>query len=205
MGVLICKISKKGLVKITFENLELKIEPKNNVLYIDEENVSVYIDNVKQETFGENFIGHKYCAEEVLEGIVVDYLNNNTSIEMIEVPDRIRKFKESFFEPTGIVIAGRDVPKKIVQHGFGGNVLTLNYASDGFSEAYKAENPGYPKDYNGITAYADADGDYFTLLDAEGNVVTDIEAFYESGISEMWEKDNIVFGKEELAEIAKSW
>lgn len=202
MEVLVCKISKKGLVKITFENLELKIEPKNNVLYIDEENVSVYIDNVKQETFGENFIGHKYSAEEVLQGLVIDYINNNTSIEWIEVPDSIREFKESFFEPTGIVIAGRDVPKKIVQHG--GNILTLNYASDGFSETYKAENPGYPKDYNGSAAYT-TDGDYFALLDAEGNVVTDIEAFYESGISEMWEKDNIVFGKEELAEIAKSW
>lgn len=191
MEVLVCKISKKELVKITFENLELKIEPKNNVLYIDEENVSVYIDNVKREAFGENFAGHQYSAEEVLQGLVIDYINNNTSIEWIEVPDSIRKFKESFFEPTGIVIAGRDVPKKIIKHGFGGNILTLHHASDGFSEAYKTENPGYPKDYNGSTAYTD--GDYFALLDAEGSVISDIEAFYESGISEMWEKDNIVY------------
>ena len=198
-NVLVCK-TERGLLKIIFE--DFKIEDRGSKIEIDEENASVYIDNVKQEAFGENFAGHQYSAEEVLEELVVDYLNNNTSIEWIEVPDRIRKFKESFFEPTGIVIAGRDVPKKIIKHGFGGNVLTLSFASDGFSEAYKAENPD-SKDYNGSAAYTD--GDHFALLDAEGSVISDIEAFYESGISEMWEKDNIVFGKEELAEIAKNW
>ena len=198
---LVCKTKTKGLIKITFE--DFAIEARESRIDMDEENVIVYIDDVKQETFGKNFAGHQYSAEEVLEGLVVDYLNNNISIEWIEVPECIRKFKDKFFEPTGLVIAGRDVPQKIIKHGFGGNILTLHHASDGFSEAYKAENPGYPKDYNGSTAYAD--GDYFALLDAEGSVISDIEVFYESGISEMWEKDNIVFGKGELAEIAKNW
>lgn len=201
---LTCK-TVKGLIRITFENLEMQIvEPKKNFdvphIEMDEENVAVYIDEVKQETFGENFAGHKYSAAEVFEGIVIDYLNNNTSIDWIEVPELIREFKKNFFEPTGLVIAGRDVPKRIIEHGYGGNILTLHFASDGFTEEYKAKTPDYPKDYNGNTAYTDEYGTY-ALLDAEGNVITDIEAFFESGIASMWEADNIVFGKEELDEI----
>ncbi len=192
---------------MTFENLEMQIvEPEKSfdVPYIemDEENVTVYIDEVKQGAFGENFAGHKYNAAEVFEGLVVDYLNNNTSIDWIDVPETLRDFKKTFFEPTGLVIAGRDVPKRIIEHGYGGNILTLHFASDGFTEDYKAKNPDCSKDYNGSTAYTDEYGTY-ALLDAEGSVITDIEAFYESGIASMWEEDNIVFGKNELDEIAK--
>ena len=205
----ICCTTSKGIVRITFENLKMRIvEPEKTIdvpyIEMDEENVTVYIDEVKQGTFGENFAGHKYNSAEVFEGIVIDYLNNNTSVDWIEIPECIREFKKEFFEPTGLVIAGRDVPKRIIEHGYGGNILTLHFASDGFTEEYKAKTPDYPKGYNGNTAYTDEYGTY-ALLDAEGSVITDIEAFYESGISSMWEADNIVFGREELAEIAKDW
>ena len=205
---LICK-SKKGLIKATFDNLEMKIvEPEKNYdvpyLEMDEDNVVVYIDDVKQNNFGESFAGHRYNATEAFESLVIDYLNNNTSIDWIEIPELIREFKKRFFEPTGLVISGRDVPKRIIEHGYGRNILTLHFASDGFSDEYKAKNPNCSELYAGITAYTEEFGSY-ALLDDEGNVVTDIEAFYDNGLYQMWEDDNIIFGKDELKKIAKDW
>ena len=198
---LVCN-TVKGVIRFEFENLEMQvIEPKRDFdvpyLEIEEENVTVYIDNIKQETFGESFSGYKYNANEALESTVIEFLNNNTSVEWIEVPECIRKFKEDFFESSGLVVAGREVPQKIIEHGYGGGkILTLHLASDGFSAEYKVQNPD-SKDYDGTTAYTDWDGTC-ALLDAKGNVITDIEEFYESGIASMLKNEHIVFGKEEF-------
>ncbi len=193
--MLTCRIPKRGLVEVEFSSLEIDVrEPANkyDIPYVEiyEEGVSVKINDDEPSTFGENFAGHKYNAAEAFESIVIAYINGNTEVEWIEVPEVIQEFKNKFFIPSGLTIAGREVPEKILSSR--GDILTLHLASDGFTSEYKEKHPDYPKEYKGNTAYTNEFGTY-ALIDEKGNVVTDIEAFYFSGIMQMEEDENIVF------------
>lgn len=143
--------------------------------------LTLLLDNEKPASYGENFVGHKYCAEEIFAGIVESYLGNDQSVTWVEVPDKLNDLKNSFTH-TALTVNGRDIPSKLIHSG---NIMGLI---------------GVTKD--GTSFYTNIDGQ-FAMVAPEGRIVTDIEAFFDSGIYSSIEDEVFVYSTELLEQYAQ--
>ncbi len=179
---LTCK-QKNRLIEIKVENLAIEI---------GDEYVDILFDNAKViengeivKDFGETFTGVPYTEVSAVESVVAEYLNGNASIDWIEIPEVLREAKSKFFKPTGIVIGGRDIPKQVLE-GSVHRIIPLQIASE--------------------KTLAYSDGDYFIIQDAQGSTLTNIEAFHDTALHQMYlTHENIIYGAEIFAQIVKDY
>ncbi len=188
-------ITPKGEITITFDNFKFEvIEPKNNwdtpSVYIDADNIQVKLNGSEQENFGESFAGHRYTIYDVFESTITAYINNNTAFQWVEIPDEVKNEKNKFFS-SRFTVNGREVPDRFI---YGAYIVDLKILSDG------SKNPNY----YGNAAYTDFDGN-FILTDHQGNILTDMEVFWLSGVEQIWKKDNIIYGKDYIDQLAKNY
>ena len=186
---------------IEMECSNLKIELIKPEKYYTSETIEIDFDDLEvkdngevKDNFGEAFNGYKFHGNDVLESVVCDYLNNNTRTEFVEVPNVLKQAKDKLFELC-LVIAGREIPKKLYRPN--GDVLNIVAATDGLKEPV----PELSEYYGNISYVNDMDGS-FVLTDARGDVVTDIESFWLSGMLDMYRDEHIVYGEEYLRALA---
>lgn len=184
------------LVEMSFDNFTFEDTGKGWV-EIDADNIRVLIDGEEKETYGENFAGHKYDAADVFTSIIEAYISCNDAVEYIEVPEEVKVAKVSFCDE--LLVGDRIVPKRIIHNR---DILDLKAVSNGYSKTYKSKNPDCSEKYKGCAVYLNENGGS-VLTDELGAIITDIEAFWMSGVLQINKEDNIVFGKEYLEKIAE--
>ena len=189
-------------IEMEFSNLKIElVEPENNytseTIEIDFDGLEVKDNGEVKDNFGEAFNGYKFHGSDVLEAVVCDYINNNTGTKFIEVPDVLKQAKAELFESC-LVINDREIPKKLYRPS--GNVLEIVAATDGLKEPNSEA-----ADYHGNISYVNSMDGSFVLTDAQGDVVTDMEAFWLSGTLDMYRNEHVVYGEEYLRKLAQAY
>ncbi len=137
---------------------------------IDAENVLIMENGKKMTSFGENFAGHRYNANEVLEFAIAAYLNNNEMYKFVEIPEEIVKAGKKMTE-YAVDLNGHRYTKTLYNSWL--NEIPLQMVTD-------------------LGAVYD-NGEGCAYLDEKGNVVTDIEAFMLSAAVDMYKNAEILY------------
>lgn len=160
---------------ISYENLEFN--SKTNDFSAD--NVTVSCNGIQVTNFGESFAGYRYEAEDILRMAILAHINTDRTYEFINIPDNIKKIGSQLCQ-SFLKVKTRDVPQIYYDYCFDPLKVILITSSG--------------------AAYIGDDGQC-ALVNKDGRLITDIEAFFVSGVMQLVEEDEIIFMSEDAKQL----
>ena len=133
----------------------------------------------QMESFGETWAGASRDESDVLGRAIASFVNDDSSIEIVEVCDQIRDFKARV-QSYSHEVKGRKVPDVVVTSY--GDVAELIAISE--TGAY----------------YVNEESNVFIATRSDGSLATNYEAFFESALMEDFEKGQMIFMTDVLRE-----
>ena len=126
----------------------------------------------RMESFGETWAGAVMNEGDVLGMAISAYVNDDATVEVVEVCDEIRDFKEQI-QSYSHEVDGRKVP----------DVAVTTYGD--IAELVAISKTG--------AYYVNEESNVFLATNINGSVVTDYEAFFESAFMEDYDKGQMIF------------
>ena len=172
-------------ITMAYEGLSFKIE--DGLYDISADALTVLVNGKETERFGTTFAGHVNDKWDAFISAIKQYVNGNNNVTWLSIPDDICSIKEQVHgKYVNVDSVCRPVPEKIL--GPYDHICTVEHIWA-----------------DGDAAYTNRDG-IFAILDAEGRLLTDIEAFYTEFLQDKFETHKeCVYGRELLSEIAKNF
>ena len=177
---------KKDNDEYSVEVFGLKVSLEGGIEYDD---VKVLKNGTETTSLGETFAGREYVPGDVLESIILEYLNGNEDLfDITGIPDEVSQFRDSLSIET-IDVNGRDVPKTYYTCNFGGIVnIPLVMLTDK------------------VACYADSSSEKFAMTSTtDGTFLTDVEDFWWNGAFDSYREEEKVFITPEMESCLKYW
>lgn len=140
----------------------------------DYESITVKEDGEVMTSFGENFT-RKFVEADVLESIILNYINNGTLVSYTDIPEELVSLKNELFK-NKMSVKGRQIPETYYRYGFSLEKLSLQLVTDE------------------IVAYVGLDTEGYALVDTEtGELITNIEEFFTPAVAEAYKNGNVLY------------
>lgn len=176
------RIMKDGR-EYAFCGTSISICPDSQEL-ISIKNAACYVDGTQMVELGENFLGHRYSAEEAAISVIRAYINGNKTFRTKYVIPYISNYADDFFEESGMreqYISDR------------GTLLLRQIPLRYFGE--RALLPLQMVDKDGMQYYSN--DDEFILVRPDGSLASDYEFLYENSMIESLENKDYKYKSEE--------